>query len=110
MPSKDAIFISGTMCPINLCGRPGMSTSHMCVDTIFFPSGRLICIDFVAMQMFLAGVPTITNTDMVPVLTTACVNAICITFVWCSPEVVQFDATNVILLSLSAQCVEARHN
>jgi hypothetical protein len=34
MPSKDAIFISGTICPINLCGRLGMSTSHMCVDTI----------------------------------------------------------------------------
>jgi hypothetical protein len=110
MPSKDAIFISRTMCPINLCGRPGMSTSYMCVDTIFFPSGRLICIGFVATRMFLAGAPAITNTDVVPVLATACVNAICILFAWCSPEVVQFNATIAILLLLSAQCVKARHN
>ncbi len=110
MPSKDAIFISGTMGPINLCGRPGMSTSHMCVDTIFFPSGRLICVGFVAMQMFLAGVPAITNTNVMPVSATACVSTICITFVWCSPEVVQFDATIVISLLSLAQCVKARHN
>jgi hypothetical protein len=87
-----------------------MSTSHMCVDTIFLPSGRLIYTGCVATQMFLAGVPTITNTDVVPVLATACVNAICIAFAWCSPEVVQFDATVVISSSSLAQCVEARHN
>jgi hypothetical protein len=87
-----------------------MSTSHMCVDTILFPLGRLICIGFVAMQMFLAGVPAITNTDVAPVSATAYVDAICIAFVWCSPEVVQFDATIVILMLLLAQCVEVRHN
>jgi hypothetical protein len=63
----------------------------MCVDTIFFPLGRQICIGFVAMQMFLAGAPAITNTDVAQVLATACVDAICIMFAWCSPEVVQFD-------------------
>jgi hypothetical protein len=110
MLSKDAIFISGTMFPINLCGRPGMSTSLMCVDTIFVPSGRLICMGFVAMGMFLAGAPDITNTDVVPVLATACIDAICIMFAWCSPKVVQFDVTIVISLLLLAQCVEVRHN
>jgi hypothetical protein len=110
MPSKDAIFISGTMCPINLCGKPGMSTSHMCVDIIFFPSGRLMCMGFVAMQMLLAGVPAITNIDMAPVLATTCVGAICIAFAWCSTAVVQFDVTIVILLLSVAQCVEARHD
>jgi hypothetical protein len=55
MPSKDAIFMSGTICPISLCGRPGMSTSHMCVDTIFLPSGRLMCMGFVAMRMLSGG-------------------------------------------------------
>ncbi len=87
-----------------------MSTSHICVDTILFPSGRLICIGFVATQMFLAGAPAITNTDVAPVLATACVDAICIAFAWCSPEVVQFDVTIVILSLSLAQCVEARHN
>ncbi len=110
MPSKDAIFISGTICPINLCGRPGMSTSHMCVDTIFFPSKRLMCVGFVAMQMLLAGVPAITNIDVAPVSATACVGAICIAFAWCSTVVVQFDATIVISLLLAAQHVKARHN
>jgi hypothetical protein len=64
MPSKDAIFISKTMCPINLCGRPRMSTSHMCVHIIFFPSGRLMCSGFVATQMLLAGAPAITNISL----------------------------------------------
>ncbi len=76
MLSKDAILISGTMCPINLCGRPGMSTSHMCVDIIFSPSGRLMCMGFVAMQILLAGVPAITNIDVAPVLATASVGVI----------------------------------
>jgi hypothetical protein len=110
MPSKDAIFISGTMCPMNLCGRPGMSTSHMCVDTIFVASGRLICMGFVATQMFLAGAPAITNIDVAPVSAIACIDAICITCAWCSPEVVQFDATIVISLSAAAQYVKSRHN
>ena len=87
-----------------------MSTSHMCVDTIFFLLGRLICIGFVTTQMFLAGAPAITNTDVAPVLTTACVDAICIAFARCFFEVVKFDAMIVISLLLSAQCVEARHN
>jgi hypothetical protein len=110
MPSKDVVFISGTMCPINLCGRPGMSTSHLCVDTLFFPLGRLICIGFVATRIFLAGAPAITNTDVAPVAAIACINAIYITFAWCFFEVVQTDATIVILWSSSAQCVKARHN
>ncbi len=96
MPSKDAIFISGTMCPINICGRPGMSTSQMCVDIIFLPSERLMCMGFVAMRMLLAGAPAITNIDMAQVSATACVGAICIVFGWCLTVVVQFDVTIVI--------------
>ncbi len=65
---------------------------------------------FVATQMLLAGVPAITNIDVVPVLATACVGVICIAFECCLTEVVQFDVMIVILSSLLAQCVEARHN
>ncbi len=110
MLSKDAIFISGAMCPINLCGKPGMSTSRMCVDIFFFPSGRLMCMGFVAMQMLLAGVPAITNIDMAPVLATTCVGAICIAFAWCLTVVVQFDVTIMISLLAAAQCVEGMHS
>ncbi len=66
--------------------------------------------DSVARRMFLAGAPAITNTDLAPVSATACIDAIYIAYAWCSPEVVQFDGTIVILLSLLAQCVKARHN
>jgi hypothetical protein len=105
MPSKDAIFMSGTICLISLWGMPGMSTSQMCVDTIYLPLGRLMCMGFVAMQMLSAGAPAITKIDVAPVLTTACVGAICIAFGWCLTVLVQLDS-----LSLLTQYVEARQS
>jgi hypothetical protein len=110
MPSKDAIFMSGTICPISLWGMPGMSTSQMCVDTIFLPSRRLMCMDFVAKQMLSAGAPAITKIDVAPVSATACAGAICITFVWCLTVLVQLHATIVISSSSLAQYVEARQS
>jgi hypothetical protein len=110
MPSKDAIFMSGTICPISLCGRSRMLISHICVDTIFLPSGRLMCMGFIAMQMLPAGAPAIMKIDVAPVLATACVGAIRIAFAWCSTALAQLEATIVTSLPSSAQCVEARQS
>ncbi len=40
MPMSDAIVNGGTMCPVNVVGRPGILISHTCVDWIFLPSGK----------------------------------------------------------------------
>ena len=67
IPSRDAIFISGTMCPTKVCGRPGMTISHVCVDVIRLPSGRLILIGLRATWMLFAGAPAMTKIDVAPV-------------------------------------------
>jgi hypothetical protein len=64
---RDAIFISGTMCLIKVCGRPGMTISHVCVDVIRLPSGRLILIGLRATRMLFAGAPAMTKIDVAPV-------------------------------------------
>lgn len=42
MPIREAISSFGTMWPVSIVGRPGICTSHICVDLIFVPSGRFI--------------------------------------------------------------------
>ena len=42
MPISEAISSCGTMWPVSMVGRPGICMSHICVDLIFDPSGRLI--------------------------------------------------------------------
>ncbi len=39
---RDAVVNDGTMCPVNIVGRPGILISHTYVDWIFLPSGKLI--------------------------------------------------------------------
>ena len=83
MPSNDTIFILGTMCPINRLGRPGIKISHMCVDVIRFPLGRLMVIGFVARRMLCAGAPAITKTYVAPVSAIVCVRLMHIEFARC---------------------------
>jgi hypothetical protein len=56
------------MCPVNVVvGSPGISTSHMCVDLICRPSGRLIVRGFVAGLLFFTSAPSIMKIDVAPV-------------------------------------------
>jgi hypothetical protein len=64
------------MCPSNTCGNPGISRSHICVDFTFVPSGNLILRGFVGRHTFFIGVFFMTNMDVAPVSTTACVMGI----------------------------------
>ncbi len=64
------------MWPSNTCGNPGISRSHMCVDFIIVPSGKLILRGFVVGHIFFIGVFFMTITDVAPVSATACVMGI----------------------------------
>jgi hypothetical protein len=55
------------MCPVNVVGSPGILTSHMCVDLICRPSGRLIVRGFVAVHLFFTSTPSIMKIDVAPV-------------------------------------------
>ncbi len=55
------------MCPVNVVGSPGISTSHMCVDLICRPSGRLTVRGFVAGCLFFTSAPSIMKIDVAPV-------------------------------------------
>jgi hypothetical protein len=59
MPIRDAIVIPGTICPINIVGRPGTVMSQMCVETTLPPSGKGMVIRWSAIHKFLTDIPFI---------------------------------------------------
>jgi hypothetical protein len=67
IPNKDAIFIPGTICPVNTVGRPGILMSHVCVDNTFLSSGRLIVMGCAVSCTLSIGVPSITKIEVAPV-------------------------------------------
>ncbi len=56
---SDAIFMPGTMWPVNVIGRPGMLMSQTCVDEILLPSKKLIEMGVNIKRRFLTGVPSL---------------------------------------------------
>ena len=73
----------GTMCPVNVLGSPWISMSHMCVDLICLPSGRLIVSGFNAGRLFFMSAPSMTKIDVAPVSAIASDVAIVIAFRYC---------------------------
>ena len=57
----------GTMCPVNVVGSPGILMSHMCVDLICLPSGRLIVSGYIAGRLFFTSAPSMIKIDVAPV-------------------------------------------
>ena len=86
----------GTMCPVNVVGSPGISMSHMCVDLICLPSGRLIVSGFNAGRLFFTSAPSMTKIDVAPVSAIASDVAIVIAFRYC------VDGLPIILLAVAA--------
>ena len=89
----------GTMCPVNVVGSPGISMSHMCVDLICLPSGRLIVSGFIAGHLFFTSAPSMTKIDVAPVSAIASDVAIVIAFRYC------VEGLPNILLAVSASDV-----
>jgi hypothetical protein len=67
IPMRDATVSEGTMCPVNVLGRPRMWLSHTCVDFIRVPSGKLIVRGFTAMHLLATSAPSIVKMDVAPV-------------------------------------------
>jgi hypothetical protein len=63
MPNRDAIAKSGMICPVNGLGRPGTTTSHVCVEWTCRPLGRFTVRGRVAIWRFGTCIPSCTNID-----------------------------------------------
>ncbi len=101
MPIKNAIVTPGTICPVNIVGRPDMVMSQMWVGTTLLPPGKVMVIGWSTICKFLWGVPFIMKIEANPVPAMACIAAIVIAFAHskhCN-SVEQFDAITVALLS-----------
>jgi hypothetical protein len=102
MPIRNAIVIPGTICPINIVGRPGMVMSQMWVKTNLLPSGKVMVIGWSAIRKFLTGLPFMMKIEVAPMSAMACVAAIVIAFahsMHCNC-VEQFDVMTVALMFL----------
>jgi hypothetical protein len=55
MLMRDGIVNDGTICPVNIVGRPGILISHTCVDWIFLLSGKLIVRGDTVIRLFHGG-------------------------------------------------------
>ena len=71
MPMRDAMVNNGTMCPVKTVGRPWMLMSHMCVEYIFLPSGKLIVRGVLVTRLLSTGAPSMMKIDVAPVSTMA---------------------------------------
>ena len=76
--------------------------SHMCVDLICLPSGRLIVSGFNAGRLFFTSAPSMTKIDVAPVSAIASYVAIDIAFRYC------VDGLPNILLAVAASDVGVR--
>ncbi len=76
MPMRDAIINDGTMCPVNIVGRPGILISHTCVDWTFLPSGKLIVRGDTAIRLLSMATPSMVKMEVVPVSAIAWLSAI----------------------------------
>ncbi len=75
MPMREATVRCGTMWPVRMVGKPGMVTSHLCVEVIVRPSGRFILIGFDVVRLFLTEFVSITKMDVAPVSAMAWLDA-----------------------------------
>ena len=92
----------GTMCPVNVVGSPGISMSHMCINLICLPSGRLIVSGFIAGRLFFTSAPSMIKIDVAPVSAIASDVAIVMAFRYC------VEGLPNILLAVAASDVGGR--
>ena len=63
----EAIFNDGRMCPVNICGSPGILMSQTCVDHIVEPLGKFILSCLVAIPLLSTSELSMMNIAIAPV-------------------------------------------
>ncbi len=106
IPKRDAVVISGIMCPVRIVGKPGMRMSHICDDTICPPSGSIADIGDEVRRFLRHGAPLVRRIEVAPVSAMAWVGSTIIPRArWCAASEsagIVFDVTTVTLSLLSS--------
>ncbi len=66
IPKREAMDNSGTMCPTRVVGRPGITMSHICVDSTRRPSANATLRRHVVFCLLRTGVPSIMKIWIAP--------------------------------------------
>ena len=106
MPMSNATVKSGTTCPSNTMGKPGISKSQTSVDHTTVLLGKLIMRGFTAGRMFFIVVPFNTKIEIAPAPATSCVGGIagffgCVIMPHILCNFLMFDVTMIISSSLT---------
>ena len=83
IPIRDAIFNDGLMCPVSVCGSPGIWMSQTWVDRIVVPSGKFILSGLVAIRLLSTSALSMMNIAVAPVLAMALLAAMVSAFKYC---------------------------
>ncbi len=66
IPKREAMDNSGTMCPTRVVGRPGITMSHICMDSTRLPSANTTLRGHLVFPLLRTGVPSITKIWVAP--------------------------------------------
>ncbi len=66
IPKREAMDNSGMMCPTRVVGRPGITMSHICVDSTQQPLANVTLRGHVVFCLLRTGVPSITKIWVAP--------------------------------------------
>ncbi len=83
IPIREAIFNDGMMCPVNICGSPGIWMSQTWVDHIVVPSGKFILSGLVAIHLLSTSALSMMNIAATPVSAMALFAAMVSVFKYC---------------------------
>jgi hypothetical protein len=97
MPMRDAIVKDGTMCPVNIVGRPGILISHTCVDWTFVPSGKLIVRGDTTIHLLSMAAPSMMKMEAAPMAAIAWLAAIVRTLRNCGIRLPQSALTIAVI-------------
>ncbi len=67
IPIKDAMARCKTICPVKVCGKPGIALLQTCVDVTFLSSGILIVKAFVERHLFTTSTLSMIKINVAPV-------------------------------------------
>ncbi len=83
IPIREATFNDGTMCPVNVCGGPGIWMLQTWVNRIVVQSGKFILSGLVAIRLLSTSALSMMNIAVAPVSAIALFAAMVSTFKYC---------------------------
>jgi hypothetical protein len=98
IPNREVMDKSGMMYPVSVMGRPGMLTSHMCVDMMCLPSANTTFNGHVVCHLLCTGEPSIMKICVAPESAIASlIEFIIVAYAWLTGYTLGCDGTEATL-------------